>query len=260
MYFKLFKPQNWRKRSGEARRRNCAVLPLFKRFGGLDRLHLGAVGSEGLRDLIVVEAEGRAGLSVDGSGAVIERHDGHFGGVLAVHQDVSDHVGGLDAEVRVVDAVAEERAVQGEGVRAGVLRDAGLSEHFVDGKLGGHDGVVGRGEDGVDAVGHGGLSREDDLVNGRAGVFLIADALRIEVGLRIGDRGRGGVLADVVEQTDVGGVGVRGEDEVQDGAGVERVGRAGDVGASNVTPFCSPMAASCVWMFSTIWLRDASST
>ena len=29
---------------------------------------------------------------------------------------------------------------------------------------------------------------------------------------------------------------------------------------SNVTPFCSPMAASCVWMLSTIWLRDASST
>ena len=27
MYFELFKPQNWRKRSAEARRRNCAVLP-----------------------------------------------------------------------------------------------------------------------------------------------------------------------------------------------------------------------------------------
>ena len=27
MYFKLFKPQDWRKRSGEARRRNCAGLP-----------------------------------------------------------------------------------------------------------------------------------------------------------------------------------------------------------------------------------------
>ena len=27
MYFELFKPQNWRKRSGEARRRNDAVLP-----------------------------------------------------------------------------------------------------------------------------------------------------------------------------------------------------------------------------------------
>ena len=26
-YFKLFKPQDWRKRSAEARRRNCAVLP-----------------------------------------------------------------------------------------------------------------------------------------------------------------------------------------------------------------------------------------
>ena len=27
MYFKFFKPQNWRKRSAEARGRNCAVLP-----------------------------------------------------------------------------------------------------------------------------------------------------------------------------------------------------------------------------------------
>ena len=30
-YFSLFKPQNWRKRSGEACRRNCAVLPYFCR-------------------------------------------------------------------------------------------------------------------------------------------------------------------------------------------------------------------------------------
>ena len=29
MYFKLFKPQDWRKRSAEARRRNCAVLPIL---------------------------------------------------------------------------------------------------------------------------------------------------------------------------------------------------------------------------------------
>ena len=28
MYFKLFEPKHWRKRSAEARRRNCAVLPL----------------------------------------------------------------------------------------------------------------------------------------------------------------------------------------------------------------------------------------
>ncbi len=27
MYFPFFKPKNWRKRSAEARRRNCAVLP-----------------------------------------------------------------------------------------------------------------------------------------------------------------------------------------------------------------------------------------
>ena len=34
MSFKLFKPQNWRKRSAEARRRNCAVLPKEKRVEG----------------------------------------------------------------------------------------------------------------------------------------------------------------------------------------------------------------------------------
>ena len=27
MYFERFKPQDWRKKSAEARRRNCAVLP-----------------------------------------------------------------------------------------------------------------------------------------------------------------------------------------------------------------------------------------
>ena len=31
MYFKRFKPQDWRKRSAEARRRNCAVLPYSSR-------------------------------------------------------------------------------------------------------------------------------------------------------------------------------------------------------------------------------------
>jgi len=34
--FKLFKPQNWRKRSAEARRRNCAVLPKEKRVEGAE--------------------------------------------------------------------------------------------------------------------------------------------------------------------------------------------------------------------------------
>ena len=29
MYFKLFKLRDWRKRSGEGRRHNCAVLPKF---------------------------------------------------------------------------------------------------------------------------------------------------------------------------------------------------------------------------------------
>ena len=30
LYFELFKPPNWRKRSAEARRHNCAVLPYIK--------------------------------------------------------------------------------------------------------------------------------------------------------------------------------------------------------------------------------------
>ena len=30
MYFSFFEPKNWRKRSAEVRRHNCAVLPLEK--------------------------------------------------------------------------------------------------------------------------------------------------------------------------------------------------------------------------------------
>ena len=33
MYFNLFKAQDWRKRSAEARRRNCAVLPKDNKNG-----------------------------------------------------------------------------------------------------------------------------------------------------------------------------------------------------------------------------------
>ena len=111
------------------------------------------------------------------------------------------------------------------------MRDAGFGQGLVDGELGGHDGVVGRGEDGVNSVGDQGVDGQHDLVDGGAVIVLVGDLLLIEEGLRLGDGGGGGVLAHVVEQGHAVGIGVGGEDELHDGGGVEAVGGAGDVGA-----------------------------
>ena len=114
------------------------------------------------------------------------------------------------------------------------MRDAGFGQGLVDGELGGHDGVVGRGEDGVNLVGDEGVDGEHDLVDGGAVIVLVGDLLLIEEGLGLGDGGGGGVLAHVVEQGHAVGVGVRGEDELHDGGGVEAVRGAGDIGAGGV--------------------------
>jgi hypothetical protein len=65
-YFKLFKPQDWRKRSAEARRRNCAVLPCHytkRARAGQDSVCLG--GEEFFGELAVdkevADHDGRAG-------------------------------------------------------------------------------------------------------------------------------------------------------------------------------------------------------
>ena len=114
------------------------------------------------------------------------------------------------------------------------MRDAGFGQGLVDGELGGHDGVVGRGEDGVDLIGDEGIDGEHDLVDGGAVIVLVGDLLLIEEGLRLGDGGGGGILAHVVEQGDIVGIGVRREDELHDGGGIEAVRGAGDVGAGGV--------------------------
>ena len=45
MYFELFKLRNWRKRSAEVRRHNCAVLPKFYPAPGMGALPLVSKGS-----------------------------------------------------------------------------------------------------------------------------------------------------------------------------------------------------------------------
>ena len=111
------------------------------------------------------------------------------------------------------------------------MRDARFGKGLVDGELGGHDRVVGRGEDGVDSVGDQGVDGEHDFVHGGAVIVLVGDLLLVQVGLRLGNRGGGGVLAHVVEEGDAVGVGIGGEDQLHDGGSVKAVGGAGDVGA-----------------------------
>ena len=120
------------------------------------------------------------------------------------------------------------------------MRDAGFGQSLIDRELGRHDGVVGRGEDGVDSVGDQGVDGKHDLVDGGAVIVLVGDLLLIEEGLRFGDGGGGGVLAHVVEQGHAVGIGVGGEDELHDGGRVEAVRGAGDVGARLVHALDKP--------------------
>ena len=82
-----------------------------------------------------VVAELCADLGVHGRGAVVEGLDRKGGGVGAVNENVGDHVRRLDAEVCVVNAVAEECAVEREGVGAREVGDARLCEGLVNRKL-----------------------------------------------------------------------------------------------------------------------------
>ena len=76
----------------------------------------------------------------------------------------------------------------------------GLDEALIDGKLGGHDGVIGGGEDCVHAVGDQRPGRGDDLIYAVCGVLFISDALAVQILLRLCN-GLGGVgLRQGVEQ------------------------------------------------------------
>ena len=210
------------------------LVQIVEALGGDDGLDLGAQGGEGLGQVVVVQAQLLADVGVDGGGAVVEGQHGGGGGLVAVQENAGDHVGGFHAQVGIVHAVAQERTVQGEGVSAGVVGDAGLGQSLVNGQLCGHHGVVGGGEHGVGLVGHDAADGQADLVGGGAVILLVGHALLIQVRLGVLDGCGGGVLTLVIQQGDVLGVGGGGEDQVQDGVGVQIVGGAGDVGAGSL--------------------------
>ena len=138
------------------------------------------------------------------------------------------------AQLDVIDAVAHEGTVQGEAVSAGVVLDACLGEGLVDGQLCGHHGVVGGGEHGVGLVGHDAADGQTDLVGGGAVILLVGHAPLVQVRLGILDGSGRGVLPQVIQQGDALGVRVGGENQVQDGIGVQIVGGTGDVGAGGL--------------------------
>ena len=128
------------------------------------------------------------------------------------------------------------------------MGDAGLCEGFVNCKLCLHDGVIGRGEDGVNAVCYHCLSCEHDLVCGGAGVLNDLNALVGEILFSCFDGCCGGVLANVIQQADLLCVGVVCEDEVHDRVCVEVVAGAGDVCARLIETFnklCTHGVGNC---------------
>ena len=109
------------------------------------------------------------------------------------------------------------------------MGDACLCKRLINGQLGGHDGVVRRSEDSVDLVADKGFCCEHDFVHRSSGALDVFDALFLKIGFRGGDCGGGGIFADVVQQSDQIGVGIRCEDQVHDGVGVKIVGSARQV-------------------------------
>ena len=143
-------------------------------------------------------------------------------------KDVERHVGGVGAQLGVVDAAGCKRTCRDKAVRAGVERDAALGQRLGDSGGSGHDHVVRRGKDGIDLADHAGRGGHD-LVVGVAGLFDVGNALGIQIRLGLGNRGRGVGLGVGVEQADGLDVGLNGEHHIHDGLGVQCVGRAGDI-------------------------------
>ena len=105
----------------------------------------------------------------------------------------------------------------------------GLDEAFVDGQLGGHDGVVSGGEHGLDPGGYQCLGSHLHLGGGGAVLFHHHDAVLLAEGLGVRNGLGGGILTQVIQQTDGINAGVCRHDQVHDGVGVQGIGSAGDV-------------------------------
>ena len=94
----------------------------------------------------------------------------------AAFQNIEGHIGGVLAQLGVVDAAGGEGAGLNEGVSAGVVGDTGLVENLGYGDLSVHDPVIGGGEHGVNPANQG-SGGGDDLIGGVAGLFQIGNAL-----------------------------------------------------------------------------------
>ncbi len=109
------------------------------------------------------------------------------------------------------------------------MRDAGVRQILVNCKLCGHDDIVRRGENRINALGYQSGSGRDDLTRGGGSPLGICDALLLQYLLGLGNRGRGVGLGQGVEQANSGDIGVLREHHVDDKLGVERIAGTGDV-------------------------------
>ena len=93
-------------------------------------------------------------------------------------ENVHGHIGGVGAKLGVVHAAGGEGTGSNKGVGTGVVGNAGIGENLCHGAGGGHDHVIGGGEDGLDPAHHGAGGGED-FVGGVAGLFQVRDALAV---------------------------------------------------------------------------------
>ena len=108
------------------------------------------------------------------------------------------------------------------------MGNARLVQGLGDGNFGGHDHVIGGGEDRVHTADHG-SGGFYDLAAGVAGLFHEVDLLFLKVSLGFGDGGCGVGFGVGVQQADGLDVGVGGQHHVQNEGGVQGIGGAGDV-------------------------------
>ena len=152
-----------------------------------------SVNSDGIDGVCHGVEDGVVDTAGVGSGGV-DGDDAAFHHVeiakFAAHQDVEGHVGGLGTQLGVVDTAGGEGTGQHEGVRTGVVGNAGGVQDLGNSTLGSHDGFVGGGEDGLYLTNQSAGSG-DDFVSGVAGLLNNGDALGCQVFLGLGDGGFG---------------------------------------------------------------------